>query len=145
MFTSPQPVEDALAQTTKAAVSHAFAILAYCFMPDHLHLLVEGTSEDSDLLAFVHTLKQRTAYEYRRSHSDAPWPKGYYEHVVRDDETTLDIARCMLANPVRGGLVREPRDYPFSGSLALIENDSLSCGSKARPEGRALHQITDTP
>jgi len=77
------------------------------------------TDKASDLLLFVHTLKQRTAYEYRRSYSDVLWQKGYYEHVVRDDETTLEIARYVLANPVRGGLVMEPRDYPFSGSLVF--------------------------
>jgi hypothetical protein len=35
---------------------------------------------------------------------------------LRDDEATLTVVRYVLANPVRKGLVREPRDYPFSGS-----------------------------
>jgi Transposase IS200 like len=29
------------------------AILAYCFMPDHVHLLVEGLTDDADMRAFV--------------------------------------------------------------------------------------------
>jgi REP element-mobilizing transposase RayT len=102
-------------------------------MPDHLHLLIEGTSEDSDLLAFVHVMKQRTAYEYRRSRGATLWQKGYYEHVVRDDEATLDIARYVLANPVRAGLVAEPRDYPFSGSLVF-----------SREQLNELWEIADT-
>ena len=36
---------------------------------------------------------------------------------MRDEEATLEIARYILANPVRGGLVAEPREYPFSGSV----------------------------
>ena len=35
-------VESALAEIARAAVDHQFAVTAYCFMPDHLHLLVEG-------------------------------------------------------------------------------------------------------
>jgi hypothetical protein len=34
VFTSPKPVEDALAQITQAAATQAFDILAYSFMPD---------------------------------------------------------------------------------------------------------------
>ena len=101
----------------RAAADHHFAVLAYCFMPDHLHLLVEGTSEASDLLAFAHAVKQRTAYRYRRTHGDALWQKGYYEHVVGSEETTLCVARYIVANPVRAGFVKEPHDYPFSGSF----------------------------
>ena len=88
-------------------------------MPDHLHLLVEGTSDAANLVAFAHGLKQRTAYRYRRGHDEALWQKGYYEHVIRDDEATLDVARYILANPVRAGLVLEPHDHPFSGSLTF--------------------------
>ena len=34
-------------------------IVAYCFMPGHVHLLVEGCTDDADALAFVHQAKQR--------------------------------------------------------------------------------------
>ena len=34
-------------QFLRAADRHLFAVLAYCFMPDHLHLLVEGLLEES--------------------------------------------------------------------------------------------------
>ena len=92
--------------------------MAYCFMPDHLHLLVEGQSEDADLVAFAKDLKQRVAYHYYLSGADERpvWQKGYYERIVRDDEATLTVARYILANPVRKGMVKEPKDHPFSGS-----------------------------
>jgi REP element-mobilizing transposase RayT len=101
-------------QISHAAQHHGFAILAYCFMPDHLHLLVEASSCASDLVAFAHALKQRTGYTHHRHHS-APnlWQKGYYEHVVRDDESTQTIAKYVLENPVRAGLAKEPLAYPF--------------------------------
>jgi hypothetical protein len=61
--------------------------------------------------------KQRTGYEYRRVSTDSLWQKGYFEHVLRDDEAMPDAAKYILANPVRGGLCTEPADYPFEGSL----------------------------
>ena len=42
-----------------------FKVWAYCFMPDHLHLLVEGESPDSDLKKFISSYKQYTGYYYR--------------------------------------------------------------------------------
>ena len=85
-------------------------------MPDHLHLLVEGQSDDADLIAFAKDVKQRVAYRRQCKRAGPVWQKGYYERVLRDDEATLIVARYILENPVRKGLVREPRDYAFSGS-----------------------------
>jgi putative transposase len=112
-------VNEAVLQLRRTSHAEEFAIIAYCFMPDHLHLLVEGTSETSNLVVFANEVKQRTAYRYRRRHNGALWQKGYFEHVLRDDEATLAVARYILANPVRGRLVQEPHDYPFSGSLSF--------------------------
>ena len=41
----------------RAARKHRFEVHAYCFMPDHLHLLLSGES-DSPLTEFVRQLKQ---------------------------------------------------------------------------------------
>ncbi|MEO8077784.1 MAG: transposase [Acidobacteriota bacterium] len=43
VFTEHDAVELVLAQILRAARKCAFEITAYCFMPDHLHLLVRGT------------------------------------------------------------------------------------------------------
>jgi len=50
-----------LEQISQAAAAHQFEILAYCFMADHLHLLVEARSSDSDLISFANLVKQRLA------------------------------------------------------------------------------------
>ncbi len=106
-----------LVQISSAARDWRFAVLAYCFMPDHLHLLVEAEAEDADLMKFAHAMKQRTGYEYRRVSTDSLWQKGCFDHVLRDDEVMPVVAKYILANPVRGGLCTESGDYPFAGSL----------------------------
>ncbi len=114
-------------QLLRTASDEHFAVITYCFMPDHLHLLVEGLEDDADLRRFAKMLKQWTTVAYRRSRRGRLWQEGYYEHVLRDDESTLDVARYVLANPVRGGLVREPKDYPFSGSGVYSIEEILEC------------------
>ncbi|MGE5243060.1 MAG: REP-associated tyrosine transposase [Betaproteobacteria bacterium] len=117
VFTTDVIVTTMLAQISQSSIRHAFAVLAYCFMPDHLHLLLAATSDSACLIPFAHDAKQRTGFRYRQMTGEALWQKGYYEHVVRDDEKTLTIARYIWANPVRAGIVREPREYAFAGSL----------------------------
>ena len=39
---------------------------AYVFMPDHLHLVVEGATAKTDLLTFVKKFKQRTGYLFKK-------------------------------------------------------------------------------
>jgi putative transposase len=110
-------VDAMLAQISRAACDWRFAVFACCFMPDHLHLLVEAEAEDSDLVNFAHAMKQRTGHEYRRLSTHRLWQKGYFDHVLRDLEGMRVAAKYILANPVRAGLCTEPGDYPFSGSL----------------------------
>ena len=90
--------------------------MAYCFMPDHLHVLANGSSESSDLGRFVSLFKRVSAYRFRRGASETLWAPGYYDHVLRNEEATLTVALYILANPVRAGLVRSIEEYPFSGS-----------------------------
>lgn len=50
----------AIAQFLRTATQERFAVLAYCIMPDHAHLLVEGIDDEADLLRFAKLAKQRS-------------------------------------------------------------------------------------
>src|SRR5712692_4426998 len=50
IFTEAALVHAMLEQISRAAADWRFAVLAYCFMPDHLHLLIEAQGEDADFL-----------------------------------------------------------------------------------------------
>jgi REP element-mobilizing transposase RayT len=49
----------ALHEIQRTCDEDQFTLLAYCFMPDHLHLVVEGLSARSDLQPCVKVSKQR--------------------------------------------------------------------------------------
>jgi putative transposase len=104
---------------------HGFAVLAYCFMPDHVHLLVEGVHVESNLQRFVRNWKQRTAFWFMREKRGLV-AAGYYEHILRSDESVQQKARYVLENPVRAGLVEHPGDYPWVGSFVTTVDDLLT-------------------
>ena len=85
-------------------------------MPDHLHVLVEGRSEHADIAKFVARFRQSSGYGYRQQCGARLWQDGYYDHVLRDEDDTLEVARYIVANPVRAGLCRNAREYPHTGS-----------------------------
>ena len=82
-------------------------------MPDHVHVLVEATATNSALCRLVNNWKQGTGYAYKRSTGSRLWQSGYYEHVLRQDEDRVKVIAYLMSNPIRAGLVRDIREYPF--------------------------------
>jgi putative transposase len=118
IFVSAPAVDVAMTQIRHAATANRFAILAYCFMRDHVHLLVEGLEEGSSLREFVHAAKRGSGYALARERGKrgSVWQDGYYERVLRPSESPQLVARYILQNPVRAGLAQSPGDYPYLGS-----------------------------
>ena len=96
---------------------HGFKVWVYCFMPDHLHLLIEGTTSKSDMRMFVSDYKQLTGFLAKKKIKEPLWQINYFDHVLRKEEDTLNVARYILNNPVRRGLVDDYRDYKLLGSF----------------------------
>jgi putative transposase len=113
---SSDVVTPALSTIRQCAAAFGFAIHAYCFMPDHVHLVLAGTNEGADFQRFMASWKQRTGYEFKQRTMEKLWQESYFDHVLRDDEQTIVAVKYVLENPVRKGMVRRFDDYPYSGS-----------------------------
>jgi putative transposase len=96
-----------------------FDIQAYCFMPDHLHLLVSGMEEASDCLAFIYGFKQRSAYAFKQTAGVRLWQHRAYDHVLRPKESWEAVAYYIWMNPVRKSLCARADDWPYSGSYTM--------------------------
>ena len=107
------------------AEQKSFLVWAYCFMPDHVHLLIEGKNSNADMKDFVALFKQTTAYWFKGIYGRRLWGANYYEHVLRNDEATKAVAQYIIQNPVRKGLVEDCGNYPYSGSFELESIYSL--------------------
>ncbi len=116
LFVRHEAVDLVLSQFLRTAANEEFAIIAYCFMPDHVHLLIEGLADTSDGKRFIIRSKQCSAHAYAAILKARLWQPNGFEHVLRDEEKTHMVARYILENPVRAGLVQSPLDYPFLGS-----------------------------
>ena len=119
-FTDSCIVQAVLDCLALSCARYGFSLHAYCFMPDHLHLLVSGRDESS-LPAFVHHFKQLSGHRYKREHGAPLWQISYHDHVLRTDEDVLALARYIWDNPVRAGLAQDRSEYPFSGPRSVME------------------------
>jgi putative transposase len=124
-FHSSAVVARTLMEFLRLARLEGFAILAYCFMPDHLHLLIEATRERADLGTFVRLAKQHSGRTHVNTYGTLLWQEGFDQRALGVQEDVRSIARYILHNPVRTGMVRTPGDYPFLGSSKWPLEDLL--------------------
>jgi putative transposase len=90
-----------------------FDVLAFVFMPDHLHLLVKGNSEQAHFVSMMTLLRQRTAITYRRLAHQRLWQGGYFERVLRPTDDAFKIIEDIRSNPSEAGLPTERSQYPY--------------------------------
>jgi putative transposase len=115
-FVTVEPINLVRSQIVRAAEPSGMAIVAWCYMPDHLHLLVEGTRPDADALRFINAAKQGSGFQFSRRFGDRLWQRYGHERVLRGDEDTRTVVRYLIENPVRAGLATDVRQYPHIGS-----------------------------
>ena len=127
-FSDAGLVAENLRVLTEDARSKRFAIPAYCFMPDHLHLLTNGIEDDADLLRFASGFKQESAFTFKQRAGARLWQKKYYDHILRADERWESVACYIWSNPVRKGLCKRAEDWPSSGSFTVDWRRLLSVG-----------------
>jgi REP element-mobilizing transposase RayT len=82
LFTSAEHVELARTPILRAAAQESFDLIAYCFMPDHVHLLVSGSLPVSDCRRFIARAKQFSGFYYQKEFHERLWQRYSYEHVV---------------------------------------------------------------
>ena len=121
LFTSEPLVRNLIWQILQSCDRHQFAVLAYVFMPDHCHLLVEGHRDDADFRALMANCRKRTSLAARPHVVGRLWQDGYHERILRNEEATEKVIEYILANPIRAGLAESAMDYPFSWSVSTHE------------------------
>ncbi|MFV0455504.1 MAG: REP-associated tyrosine transposase [Pseudomonas sp.] len=94
--------------------------LAWVVMPDHLHWLIELGPQP--LAPLMQRLKSRSAIAINDAagrNGKRLWQKGFHDHALRCDEDLKGLARYIVANPLRAGLVRRIGDYPLWDAVWL--------------------------
>ena len=90
-------------------------------MPDHVHFFVSG-HEEFVLSRWVGALKQALARANGRSKSNGQiWQEGFFDHILRNDESMSEKWEYIRQNPVRAGLVSDSEDWPFQGEILPMD------------------------
>jgi REP element-mobilizing transposase RayT len=90
-----------LIQLLREIEQHELAeTLAFVVMPDHLHWLM-ALGKLRELSSVVGTLKSLST----RRLCGPVWQPGFHDHAVRKNEDLPALARYIVANPLRAGLV----------------------------------------
>ena len=97
------------AQTRDEATTLAFVV-----MPDHLHWLLQ-LEEGASLSSVVGAVKAVAAHGL----GERIWQSGFHDHAVRQEEDLANLARYIVANPLRAGLVKRVGDYPHWDAVWL--------------------------
>ena len=95
-------------------------LLAWVLMPDHWHGLMQ-LGEGEALSARVGWIKAHAARQLRKAHPGIGriWAGAYHDRALRKEEDLLQVARYLVLNPVRAGLVARVGDYPFWDAVWL--------------------------
>ena len=94
-----------------------FAVKVHCFvlMTNHVHLLLTasdytGISNVMQSLGSYYVRYINTTYE----RTGTLWEGRFKSSLADSEEYLLNLYRYIEMNPVRAGMVRHPRDYPWS-------------------------------
>ena len=117
---SGRQVVRSLRRLEDAGVSRS---LAFVVMPDHVHWLMELQLEKS-LPACVGSMKSSVAraINAQKSRCGPIWQRGYMDRAIRGEDDLVRVARYIVANPLRAGIVADVRDYPLWDSVWLDDS-----------------------
>jgi REP element-mobilizing transposase RayT len=96
-------------------------------MPDHLHWMIQ-LNDSWPLRKVVKTLKARSArtINHQLGQRGSLWQRAYYDRAIRKHEDVRKIARYIVANPLRAGLVGDIGSYPHWDCIWMRAGDGAA-------------------
>jgi putative transposase len=123
----------------ESSVRLPMAMLAYCLMPNHFHMVVRPQG-DGDLSLWMQWLMTTHVSRYvkHHGHSGHVWQGRFKAFPIQDDNHLVTVVRYVERNPLRANLVTRAEDWPWSSlgafpagidvALDLASEDLLRCG-----------------
>ncbi len=120
IFANPTAAHVACACFVNPATLGDATMLAWVLMPDHAHWLLQ-LGEVEGLETLVSRLKGASACRVNAAldRQGAVWQKGFHDRALRSEEDMQGVARYIVANPLRAGLVECVGDYPYWSAIWL--------------------------
>jgi len=103
-----------------ASNRHQWLCHSYCLMSNHYHFLIE--TRVPSLVKGMKLINGSYTQAYNRRHRRVGHVlQGRYKAIlVERDSYLLELSRYLVLNPVRAGMVRSARDWPWSSYRAMV-------------------------
>jgi REP element-mobilizing transposase RayT len=104
----------------KVCETYNWACHAYCLMDNHYHLLIE--TPDANLARGMRQLNGVYTQTFNRANGRVGHVfQGRYKAILAEKESyLLELSRYIVLNPVRAGMVRSAREWPWSSYRAMV-------------------------
>jgi putative transposase len=104
----------------RALEMRAAIVGRYVVMPDHVHLFVHPIT--TKLGEWIKGLKRAISASIARSETvESNWQPGFFDHLLRNDESYEQKWEYVRMNPVRAGLVKNATDWTYQGEIVRID------------------------
>ena len=107
-------------------------IWAYCFMPNHIHIIAVPYSEESLARAIGETHRRYTLLINEREGWKGHLWQERFSSFIMDERHLYFGVRYVELNPVRANLVKCPWEYPWSSANAHLAGKD-NCLVKVQP------------
>jgi len=120
-----------LALLRRHSLANGARILAYCLMPNHVHLIVVPQHANSLARALGRTHSEYAlAWNRAAGRSGHVWQNRFFSCAM-DESHAIRAVRYVERNPVRAGLASTPWEWPWSSARAhtvdAVTDDVLDC------------------
>jgi putative transposase len=123
-------IEALRAAFSKVKAEHPFHIDAIVILPDHLHCIWTLPTGDADFSTRWSLIKagfsrhiekgERVSDSRAKRGERGLWQRRFWEHRIRDDMDYRRHVDYIHWNPVKHGLVRSVKDWPYSSFHAHV-------------------------
>jgi len=92
-----------------------YSVLAYCLMPDHIHLILQprGSFELSFIMKMIKGSFSRTVNKLNGKEGSL-WQRRYYDEIIRNEDQLSKQIEYIHYNPIKAGLESHPGKFPHS-------------------------------
>jgi len=101
-------------------------LIAYCFMPTHIHLILQQLRKNGISIYMNRVLNSYTRYFNTKHHRKGPLWTGRFKRVLMEtDEQLIHLTRYVHLNPVTAYLVDKPEHWQLSSYHEYIAKEPI--------------------